>query len=55
MDILSKELFIEAIPFSQTRNYIKKILVYSVFYDALYEKKGIDSVIVKIMGEFPKN
>lgn len=52
---LSKELFIEAIPFSQTRNYIKKILVYSVFYDALYEKKGIDSVIVKIMGEFPKN
>ncbi|WPM06305.1 flagellar assembly lytic transglycosylase [Borreliella sinica] len=52
---LSKELFIEAIPFNQTRNYIKKILVYSVFYDALYEKKGMDSVIVKIMGEFPKN
>ncbi|AJA90634.1 transglycosylase [Borreliella chilensis] len=52
---LPKELFIEAIPFTQTRNYIKKILVYSIFYDALYEKKGIDSVIVEIMGEFPKN
>ncbi|WP_232535927.1 lytic transglycosylase domain-containing protein [Borrelia sp. A-FGy1] len=51
---MPKELFIEAIPFGQTRNYVKKILVYSVLYDALYEGKGIDSVVEYIMGKFPK-
>ncbi len=51
---LPRELFIEAIPFGQTRNYVKKILVYSVFYDALYEGRGIDSVVEYIMGIFPK-
>ena len=48
---LPKELFIEAIPFGQTRNYIKKILVYSVLYDALYDLKGIDFIIEYIMGK----
>ena len=51
---MPKELFIEAIPFGQTRNYVKKILVYSVFYDVLYEGKGIDSVVEYIVGKFPK-
>ncbi|WP_238614507.1 flagellar assembly lytic transglycosylase [Borrelia turcica] len=51
---MPKELFIEAIPFGQTRNYVKKILVYSVLYDALYEGKGIDSVVEYIVGKFPK-
>ncbi|AHH13758.1 Soluble lytic murein transglycosylase [Borrelia hermsii MTW] len=52
---LPKELFIEAIPFGQTRNYIKKILVYCVLYDALYENKGMDFIIEYIMGKFPKS
>lgn len=52
---LPKELFIEAIPFGQTRNYVKKILVYCVLYDALYEGKGMDFIIEYIMGKFPKN
>ncbi|UPA16130.1 lytic transglycosylase domain-containing protein [Borrelia coriaceae] len=52
---LPKELFIESIPFGQTRNYIKKILVYCVFYDALYENKGINFIIEYIMGKFPRN
>ncbi|ACH94513.1 uncharacterized conserved protein [Borrelia recurrentis A1] len=51
---LPKEIFIEAIPFGQTRNYIKKILVYSVLYDALYERKGMDFIIEYIMGKFSK-
>ncbi|UPA15159.1 flagellar assembly lytic transglycosylase [Borrelia turicatae] len=52
---LPKEFFIEAIPFGQTRNYVKKILVYCVLYDALYESKGMDFIIEYIMGEFPKS
>lgn len=52
---LPKELFIEAIPFGQTRNYVKKILVYSVLYDALYDSKGMDFIIEYIMGKLPKS
>lgn len=52
---LPKELFIEAIPFGQTRNYVKKILVYCVLYDALYDNKGMDFIIEYIMGKFPKS
>ncbi|AOW96041.1 flagellar assembly lytic transglycosylase [Borrelia miyamotoi] len=52
---LPKELFIEAIPFGQTRNYIKKILVYSVLYDALYYSKGMGFIIEYIMGKLPKS
>ncbi|WKC58412.1 lytic transglycosylase domain-containing protein [Borrelia sp. P9F1] len=51
---MPRELFIEAIPFGQTRNYIKKILVYSVFYDVLYGGKGMDSVVEYIVGRLPK-
>ncbi|BCR21697.1 lytic transglycosylase domain-containing protein [Borrelia sp. HM] len=49
---LPKELFVEAIPFGQTRNYIKKILVYAVLYDSLYDRKGMDFIIEYIMGKF---
>ncbi|UER68011.1 lytic transglycosylase domain-containing protein [Borrelia sp. BU AG58] len=51
---MPRELFIEAIPFGQTRNYIKKILVYSVLYDALYEGKGIDFVVEYIVGRLSR-
>ncbi|UGQ17660.1 flagellar assembly lytic transglycosylase [Borrelia sp. RT1S] len=51
---MPRELFIEAIPFGQTRNYVKKILVYAVMYDALYEGKGMNSVVEYVVGRLPK-
>ncbi len=42
---LSKILFIEAIPFVETRNYVKKVLVSAVYYGYLYEDKKNDEVV----------
>jgi soluble lytic murein transglycosylase-like protein len=37
---MPQDLFVEAVPFDETRQYVRKILVSSVMYASLYE--GID-------------
>jgi len=41
---LPVELFIEAVPYRETRDYFKKIFISSVFYAVLYDKLSVNQV-----------
>ncbi|WP_028972531.1 flagellar assembly lytic transglycosylase [Spirochaeta cellobiosiphila] len=41
------DLFIDVIPFEETRNYNKKVLVSSVFYGMLYDQRTAEEVLDK--------
>ncbi len=45
---LGQFLFHEAIPFSETREYVRKILVSAVYYGHLYEERSGEQVIATI-------
>jgi len=42
---LPDELFLEAIPYRETRDYFKKIFISSIFYASLYYKLGVNQAI----------
>ncbi|MBN2658770.1 MAG: transglycosylase SLT domain-containing protein [Spirochaetales bacterium] len=48
----SDELFIEALPYKETRNYVKKVLTSSVVYGAVYGEDDPADIIGKIYPDF---
>ncbi len=51
---LSDELFIEAIPYAETRNYVKDILVAAVVYGFIYDNEEPIVVISEIFPSFKR-
>jgi soluble lytic murein transglycosylase len=49
---LPDELFLEAIPFQETRHYLRKVLVTAVFYGYLYENEKPEKVIQLFFPEY---
>lgn len=47
-NFLPDELFIEAIPYSETRNYVKSIVVASAAYEYLYHQETPAFIISEI-------
>ena len=43
--VLPEDLFIESVPIEETRNHAKKVLVSSLVYGSLYEKKMPDDIV----------
>jgi len=48
----SDELFIEALPYKETRNYVKKVLTSSVVYGAVYGDENPIDIVRKIYPDF---
>lgn len=52
---LPSELFIEAIPFDETRNYVKSIVVASAVYEYLYKQEAPIFIISEIFPGFKRS
>ncbi|MBB6482620.1 flagellar assembly lytic transglycosylase [Spirochaeta isovalerica] len=48
----SDELFVEALPYKETRNYVKKVLTSSVVYGSVYGDENPADIIRKIYPDF---
>lgn len=48
----SDELFVEAIPYKETRNYVKKVLTSSVIYGSVYGPENPEDIVRKIFPDF---
>ncbi len=49
---LPEEIFVEAVPFSETRYYVKKVLRSAVMYGILYHQKTLPEMVRLIYPEF---
>ncbi len=49
---LPEEIFVEAVPFSETRYYVKKVLRSAVMYGLLYHHKSLPEMVRLIYPEF---
>lgn len=46
------ELFVELIPYKETRNYVKKVLTSSIIYGTIYNGDSPDEIVSKIYPDF---
>jgi len=46
------ELFVEALPYKETRNYVKKVLTSSIVYGAVYQGQNPEDIVHKIYPDF---
>jgi soluble lytic murein transglycosylase len=54
---LPADLLVEAVPFPETRNYVRKILVSAVYYGALYYQSPLEETVLLFfpgLGSQPK-